>query len=58
VFIDLNYLETLQSRLERAREAQDDLLEKVLEIEHRIISAHKSRADYLIDKQYQVVDPS
>jgi uridine kinase len=58
VFIDLTYLETLQSRLERAREAQDDFLEKVLEIEHRIISAHKSRADYLIDKQYQVVDSS
>jgi uridine kinase len=58
VFIDLNYLETLQSRLERAREAQDDFLEKVLEIEHRIISAHKSRADYLIDKQYQLVDSS
>jgi uridine kinase len=56
VFIDLTYLDTLQSRLERAREAQDDFLERVLEIEHRIISAHKSRADYIIDKQYRVVD--
>ena len=45
-------------RLERAREAQDDFLERVLEIEHRIISAHKNRADYLIDKQYRVVDLS
>jgi uridine kinase len=58
VFINLTYRETLQSRLERAREAQDDFLERVLEIEHRIISAHKSRADYLVDKQYQVVDSS
>ena len=58
VFIDLTYLDTLQSRLERAREAQDDFLERVLEIEHRIISAHKSRADYIIDKQYRVVDSS
>jgi uridine kinase len=58
VFINLTYWETLQSRLERAREAQDDFLERVLEIEHRIISAHKSRADYLVDKQYQVVDSS
>ena len=57
VFIDLTYLETLQSRLKRAREAQDDFLEKVLEIEHRIISAHKSRADYLVDKQFRVVCP-
>jgi len=55
VFIDLIYRETLQSRLERAREAQDDFLEKVLEIEHRIISAHKSRADFIVDKDYQVV---
>jgi uridine kinase len=58
VFIDLTYLETLQSRLKRAREAQDDFLEKVLEIEHRIISAHKSRADYLVDKQFRVVCPN
>ena len=57
VFIDLTYLETLHSRLERAREAQEDFLEKVLEIEHRIISAHKSRADYIVDKEYKVVTP-
>jgi uridine kinase len=56
VFIDLTYLETQQSRLERAREAQDDFLEKVLEIEHRIISTHKSRAEYIVDKEYRVVD--
>jgi uridine kinase len=56
VFIELTYLETLQSRLERAREAQDDFLEKVLEIEHRIISEQKSRADYIVDKEYKVVD--
>jgi hypothetical protein len=29
----------------------------VLEIEHRIISAHKSRADYIVDKEYKVVTP-
>jgi uridine kinase len=58
VFIDLIYRETLQSRLERAREAQDDFLEKVLKIEHRIISAHKRRADFIVDKNYQVVAAS
>ena len=58
VFIDLTYLETLQSRLERAREAQDEFLETVLEIEHRIISAHRNRADYIIDKQYEVMGSS
>ena len=58
VFIDLTYLETLRSRLERAREAQDEFLETVLEIEHRIISAHRNRADYIIDKQYEVMGSS
>lgn len=58
VFIDLTYLETLQSRLKRARESQDDFSEKVLEIEHWIISAHKSRADYLVDKHFRVVCPN
>jgi uridine kinase len=57
VFIDLTYRETLQSRLERAREAQDDFLEKVLEIEHRVISAHKGRADCIVDKDYQLLEP-
>ena len=56
VFIDLTYTETLQARLERAREAQDDFLERVLEIEHRIITAQKIRAEYLVDRQYRVVD--
>jgi uridine kinase len=54
VFIDLTYLETLQSRLERAREAQDDFLEEILAMEHQIISAHKSRADLVVDRNFQV----
>ncbi|UCF99715.1 MAG: hypothetical protein JSV89_09285 [Spirochaetaceae bacterium] len=58
VFIDLTYLQTLQSRLERAREAQDEFLEKVLEIEHRIISTHKRRAHLIINRDYQVVAAS
>jgi uridine kinase len=58
VFIDLTFRETLQSRLERARESQDDFLEQVLKIEHRIISAHKSRADLIIAKDYSVIAAS
>ena len=54
VFIDLTYRETKKARLERAREEQDDFLERVLEIEHRIISAHKARADLIIDASWQV----
>jgi uridine kinase len=58
IFIDLTYLETQQSRLERAREVQDEFLEKVLLIEHEIISAHKPRADLIINKDFQVVTAS
>ncbi len=54
VFIDLTYRETKKARLERAREEQDDFLERVLEIEHRIISAHKRRADLVIDRAWRV----
>lgn len=55
IFIDLTYLETLQSRLERAREAQDEFLEKVLVIEHEIISAQRPKAHLIINKDFQVV---
>ena len=54
VFIDLTYRETKKARLERAREEQDHFLEQVLEIEHRIISAHKGRADLVIDGEFRV----
>jgi uridine kinase len=54
VFIELTYRETKKARLERAREEQDDFLDRVLEIEHRIISAHRDRADLLIDDRFRV----
>lgn len=54
IFIDLNYKETKKSRLERAREEQDDFLERVLIIEHKIISAHKKRADIIINPDFSV----
>lgn len=54
IFIDRTYLETAGARLERAREAQDDHLEKVLEIEHGVISKHKDRADIIVTRDYKV----
>ena len=48
VFIDRNYRQTKKARLERARDPDVDFLEQVLEIEHRVISAHKARADVVI----------
>ncbi|UCD83948.1 MAG: zeta toxin family protein [Deltaproteobacteria bacterium] len=54
VFINRTRLDTREARERRAREAQDEFLEKVLKIEHKIISAHKKRADILVTKNYGV----
>ena len=47
-FIDRNYRQTKKARLTRARDPDVDFLEKVLEIEHQIISKHKARANVII----------
>ena len=49
VFIDRDYRQTKKARLTRARDPDVQFLEKVLAIEHEIISAHKARADVVID---------
>ncbi len=55
IFIDRDYRETKKSRLERAREAQDNFLEQVLKIEHNIISQHKQLADIIITDDFEAV---
>ena len=48
-FIDRTYHDTLEHRRQRARdEVEGDFIERVLEIEHRIIRAHKARADLVL----------
>ena len=54
VFIDRTVRETRGTRVERAREDQDEFLERVLEIEHEVISRHKDSADILIASDYSV----
>jgi len=56
VFIDQTYHETKKARLLRAREEQDDFLETVLKIEHKVISSHKRIADFLVTGDYDVVE--
>ena len=58
IFIDLNYEDTKQSRLKRAREKQDNFLENVLKIEHNIISNHKNKADLIITKDFDILEKS
>lgn len=54
IFIDRTYRDTIEHRVSRQRDEIDDFSEKILEIEHRIIAAHKSRADLIVGSDYSV----
>lgn len=54
IFIARNRLETRQARERRAREEMDPFIERVLEIEHDIIAPHRTRADIVITRDYEV----
>lgn len=54
VFIDRNRLETLEHRMKRGREEFDPFIEKVLTTEHEIISEHRSKANVIITRDYDV----
>jgi len=54
IFIARTRLETMETRIKRGREAMDPFIERVLEIEHKIISAHKEKADIIISSDYEV----
>ncbi len=49
-----NYLDTYENRKKRARDPIIPFNEKVLEIEHGIISPHASLGNILVDKNYGV----
>lgn len=53
IFIDRNYIDTLEARRKRAREAQDEFLENVLKIEHDIIQPQKTQASIIISRDYE-----
>lgn len=54
VFIARNYFDTKETRAERSREKQDEFLEKILRIEHEIISKQSEKADLIITKDYEL----
>lgn len=58
VFIDRNWLDTLEYRRKRHRgaEASDPFIEQVLCTEHKIIAGHKQLADFVILKNYNVIN--
>lgn len=55
VFIDRNREDTREDRLKRNREQQSDYMEKILEIEHNIISRHKALANIIVNKDFKVI---
>ena len=56
VFIDRDYTQTRKHREKRNRDASelDAFIDRVLEIEHGIISSHKSKADIIVNDDYSV----
>lgn len=48
VFLDRNRQRSLRGRLARSREPETAFLDRVLAIEHRVISSHRSRADLVV----------
>ena len=56
VFIDKTYLDTRAHREKRARHQAelDPFIDRVLAIEDGIISAHKSRADFIVNHDFSV----
>ena len=54
VFIDRNRLETIEHRMKRGREEFDPFIEKVLTMEHEIIAQHRSLADVIITRDYDI----
>ncbi|MBP6871018.1 MAG: hypothetical protein KBC43_03335 [Bacteroidales bacterium] len=53
VFIDRDRNDTRTDRLKRNREQQNEYLERILEIEHKIISRHKEMADIIVNKEFK-----
>jgi uridine kinase len=54
IFIARNRVDTLESRRKRGREQIEPFIERVLEIEHEIISQHRDRADVVISRDFDV----
>lgn len=54
IFINRTYLDTFEDRVRRARDPITPFVERVLEIEHAIISRLGEKADVIIDKNFEI----
>ncbi len=55
VFIELTYHETKKAQKNRGKEKTDDLRMRTLEAEHKAVQSLKSKADLLVNMDYQLV---
>lgn len=58
VFINLTYEQTSSARLKRDREPPDPFLERVLRIEHRIISNYRPFANIVVADSFKITEQS
>jgi uridine kinase len=56
IFMDLTYHDTKDFRAERGKEVENEFILKVLEKEHQAVSQLREQADYLITKDYSLID--
>ncbi len=56
VFIDRDYHDTKADRVERGRDTIDEFSERIMKIEHEIISKHRELARFVVDKKFKVTD--
>ena len=56
VFIDRDYRETRSHREKRRRDESelDPFIDQVLQIEHEIISSHRTLADIIVNRDYSI----
>ena len=54
IFLSRTYKETKHSRAARKRDKIDKYTEKILSIEHKIISGHKKLADIIVNKDFSI----
>ncbi|MBK8701399.1 MAG: hypothetical protein IPN29_18380 [Saprospiraceae bacterium] len=55
IFMMRDYRDTLENRIERARDPLTPFVEHVLQIEHAIIAPHYKRAHILVNKAYEII---
>lgn len=56
IFMSRSFNDTLENRKNRSREQYDPFVEKVLKIEHDIVSGQKTMGDSIISKDYQLIN--